>query len=91
MRYCELGIRAGSDICYGCVQRKKCDMLKREKGKDMDKEKFIVTTTKFAELKKELNKDFHSKSQIAGCNNETLALKSALDKVLDMLDEFIML
>lgn len=62
---------------------------KRIGVKNMDKEKFIVTTTKFAELKRELNENFYKKPTTAGYNPETGALKLTLDKVLDILDEFV--
>lgn len=58
----------------------------------MDKEKFIVTTTKFAELKRELNTDFYkdpSTLNTVGFDPKTTALKATLDKVLDVLDEFV--
>lgn len=58
----------------------------------MDKEKFIVTTTQFAELKRKLNTDFYKDPKTlttAGYDPKTTALKETLDKVLDILDEFV--
>lgn len=55
----------------------------------MDKEKFIVETTEFAELKRELDIEFRREPLCAGENVKAYALKSALDKMLDLLDEFV--
>ena len=55
----------------------------------MDKEKFIVETTEFAELKRELDVEFRREPLYAGENVKACALKSALDKMLDLLDEFV--
>lgn len=55
----------------------------------MDKEKFIVETTEFAELKRELDIEFRREPLYAGENVKALALKSALDRMLDLLDEFV--
>ena len=55
----------------------------------MDKEKFIVETTEFAELKRELDIEFRREPLYAGENVKACALKSALDKMLDLLDEFV--
>lgn len=55
----------------------------------MDKEKFIVETTEFAELKRELDINFHRKPLYAGEDVQAHALKSALDKMLDLFDEFV--
>ena len=55
----------------------------------MDKEKFIVETTEFTELKRELDIEFRREPLYAGENVKACALKSALDKMLDLLDEFV--
>ena len=55
----------------------------------MDKEKFIVETTEFAELKRELDIEFRREPLYAGENVKACALKSALDRMLDLLDEFV--
>ena len=55
----------------------------------MDKEKFIVETTEFAKLKRELDIEFCREPLYAGENVKALALKSALDRMLDLLDEFV--
>lgn len=58
----------------------------------MNKEKFIVQTTKFAELKRELDTNFNRDPKTlttAGYDPKTTALKTTLDKVLDILDEFV--
>lgn len=55
----------------------------------MDKEKFIIETTEFAELKKELGINFRREPIIAGEDVKAEALKTTLDKMLDLLDEFV--
>lgn len=55
----------------------------------MNKEKFILKTTEFAELKRELDIDFCREPLYAGEDVKALALKSVLDRMLDLLDEFV--
>lgn len=55
----------------------------------MDKEKFILKTTEFAELKRELDIEFRREPLYAGEDVKACALKSALDRMLDLLDEFV--
>ena len=58
----------------------------------MNKEKYIIKTTEFAELKKELNTEFYKDPKTlttVGYDPKTGALKATLDKVLDILDEFV--
>jgi predicted transcriptional regulator of viral defense system len=56
----------------------------------MNKENMIETTTKFKELKKEFNNDFYKDPQYCGGGDPKVnALKSTMDKLLDLLDELV--
>ena len=56
----------------------------------MNKENLVVTTTKFDELRKELNRHFYQKQDYASDEYfKTLALKETVEKMLILLDELV--
>ena len=53
-------------------------------------EKMIETTTKFNELKKELDRNYYTKpTYVCDTDYKIIALKSAMDKLLILMDELV--